>query len=107
MAYINHVFISGNVGKVESGMTQSTGVKAASFLLAVDSGGASGANTLWIRVNVYGKIAELVMQHLAKGDYVVVAGKLMQRRTAKGDVVTEVKGYRVDIIKKESRVIPK
>ena len=109
MPYINQVEISGNVAKVGISTT-SSGAKAAYFDVAIDSGpGYDPAfmmtNTVWIRVNCYNKVAEIVEKNLEKGDYVIVFGRLMSRKLKTGDcVVVEVKAKRVEIIKKQHRI---
>jgi single-stranded DNA-binding protein len=115
MAYINQVFISGNVGKVEVGETKTTSSAAASMVIAVENSVGNYepsfvfGNTVWVRVNCYGTVAKLVAQNVSKGDYVIVWGRLMSRRLKDGSAsVIEVKAHRVEVIKKGHRVsVPK
>jgi len=111
MAYINSVFISGNVGKVEVGETKTTQTTAASMVVAVENS-AGGydpsfvfSNTVWVRVNCYGTVADLVAKNVSKGDYVIVWGRLMSRRLKDGSgTALEIKAHRVEVIKKGHRI---
>jgi single-stranded DNA-binding protein len=74
----------------------------ANFNLAIDQGYGERKTTAWVRVSVFGKLAE-AMQHLTKGDLVEVHGSRFQvavwsaqDKTPMGQL--EVTAQRVDFI---------
>lgn len=74
---VNEVTIAGNVsGPIKYGETGG-GDAACSFVLAIDKG---TANTTWVRINVYNGLVKVCEAKLEKGQYVIVAGELMNRQ---------------------------
>jgi single-stranded DNA-binding protein len=83
MVSLNFVMMSGNVGSVNIGKT-GVGVSAFSMMLAIDQ---RNNETIWVRVNVYGSLAKKCADKVAKSDYVVVTGELMDRKKSNDDSV--------------------
>ena len=92
---MNHVIISGNLGKDPE--IRAFGERSkASFSVAVSKRvkGASGEwedKVTWINVAVWGSNAQMKMlDGLCKGSSVVVAGEIDSRKNEQGQVWTEV-----------------
>lgn len=76
-----------------------SGDKACSFRLAIEQNHKA---TVHIRVNAYGGIVDVVRRRrLSEGDFCVVSGELMNRRSRGQDLLTEVRA--VDIAIPQSR----
>ena len=81
---VNKVMIVGRLGADPEMKTLSSGQTVTNFNVAtgenwVDRDGQKQERTEWHRVVVWGKLAEVCAQHLAKGRQVFVEGKLQTR----------------------------
>lgn len=98
MANLNRTMIIGNVGKpVELRYTPS-GNAVGNFTVAVNSfftkaDGEKQQDTEWFNVVVWGKLAEVCNQYLAKGKQVFVEGQMRTRSWEKDGV----KHYRTEL----------
>lgn len=115
MSY-QQIFIVGNVGsEVELRYTPS-GVAVCNFSLATNknytnSEGERATKTTWFRVSAWRKTAEIVSQHVTKGQQVLVVGEMDEARpwTDKdGNVKAslEVTAQNVTFLGKQDRVEP-
>ncbi len=80
----NRVQLIGNLGKAPEVKTFEGGRKKASFSIATNEKyrnalGVKIEATQWHNVIAWGKIAEIAEKYLAKGEQVVVQGKLINR----------------------------
>ena len=73
---MNNCIISGNLGSDPEIFYSQDGTPIASFNMAFKSGKKTG----WIKVSSFQKLAEIVEQHLKKGNHVVVSGSLDQEQ---------------------------
>lgn len=94
--------IRGRLGSEPQIRTTKTGEPVANFNLAIDQGYGERKTTAWVRVTVFGKLAE-AMQYLSKGDLVEahssrfqVAVWSAQDKTPMGQL--EVTAHRVNFI---------
>ena len=81
MSYTNIVVISGRVGGDIDLKTTSTGKSYASFSICINQdytnkNGEKVKKSNWVRVKVWGKLAELCAQYSGKGRLVNVTGEL-------------------------------
>lgn len=81
---VNKVMIVGRLGADPEMKTLSSGQTVTNFNVAtgenwVDRDGQKQERTEWHRIVVWGKLAEVCAQHLAKGRQVFVEGKLQTR----------------------------
>lgn len=81
---VNKVIIVGRLGADPEMKTLSSGQSVTNFNLAtsenwVDRDGQKQERTEWHRVVVWGKLAEICAQHLAKGRQVFIEGRLQTR----------------------------
>lgn len=81
---VNKVMIVGRLGADPEMKTLSSGQTVTNFNVAtgenwVDRDGQKQERTEWHRIVVWGKLAEICAQHLAKGRQVFVEGKLQTR----------------------------
>src|SRR6266581_3144558 len=104
MASLNKVILIGNLGRDPEVRYTQNGSAVANFTLATnevwtDKGGERQERTEWHRIVVWGKQAEIVREHLAKGKQVYVEGTLQTRqwddREGNKRTTTEVKAARV------------
>ena len=82
---VNKVLAIGNLGKDPEVRYMPSGQAMANFTLAVsdswtDKQGQKQERTEWIRVVVFGKVAELCGEYLAKGRQVYVEGRMQTRQ---------------------------
>ncbi|PYT15498.1 MAG: single-stranded DNA-binding protein, partial [Acidobacteria bacterium] len=75
MASLNKVILIGNLGRDPEVRYTQNGTAVANFTLATndvwtDKGGERQERTEWHRIVVWGKQAEIVREHLAKGKQV-------------------------------------
>jgi len=73
---MNNCIISGNLGSDPETFYTNDGTPITSFNMAFKSGKKTG----WIKVSSFQKLAEIVEQHLKKGNHVVVSGSLDQEQ---------------------------
>ncbi len=104
MASVNKVILIGNLGRDPEVRYTQNGTAVANFTLATnevwtDKGGERQERTEWHRIVVWGKQAEIVREHLAKGKQVYVEGSLQTRqwddREGNKRSTTEIKASRV------------
>ena len=89
-AYVsmNSVLVSGNVTTLNKGKT-AVDVPAVSLVVALAQ---RNGETIFARVNAYGRVALCCCERLKQKDYVVILGELMDRkRSNKDDVVMEIR----------------
>jgi len=84
MASFNKIIIVGHLGKDPEIRYMTDGTAVCNFSVATtekrkDRSGEMQENTLWFRVNVWGKQADAVNQYLSKGRQVYVEGRLSQQ----------------------------
>lgn len=85
MAGLNKVFLIGNLGSDPEVRFTPGGQAVANFSVAVneswtDKQGEKQERTEWVRIVAWGKLGELVGEHLAKGRQCHVEGKLQTRK---------------------------
>lgn len=104
MASVNKVILIGNLGRDPEVRYTQGGAAVANFTLATnevwtDKGGERQERTEWHRIVVWGKQAEIVREHLAKGKQVFVEGSLQTRqwddREGNKRTTTEIRAVRV------------
>jgi single-strand DNA-binding protein len=82
MASLNKVILIGNVGRDPEIRYLQSGDAVANFSLATseswkDKSGDKQERTTWHRVEVFGKVAEIVKQYVTKGSPLYVEGSLV------------------------------
>ena len=70
----------GRVGKNPEYSTSASGNGLAKFSLAVDDRDKGKDVTLWLNCVVFGRAAELCRDHVAKGDMLLIEGRLSENR---------------------------
>jgi single stranded DNA-binding protein len=80
MADINNVTFSGRLTKDAILKTLPTGSKLVAFDIANNTGWGDYAKTMYITVNLWGKVGESVLPHLKKATHVGIAGELEQQK---------------------------
>lgn len=75
MASMNKCIFIGNVTSDVDNRVCKTGLQIASFSIAVNEKGKQGDVTTFINIKVFGKLAEICKQYLAKGSSVLIEGK--------------------------------
>jgi single-strand DNA-binding protein len=84
MANLNVIFIAGNCGGDPEMRFTPEGTPVTTFNVAVDNGRFVGNEwkeaTDWFRIITFGKLAERVNERVAKGNPVLVSGKLKLNR---------------------------
>jgi single-strand DNA-binding protein len=104
MGTLNKVMLIGRLGRDPEERATSTGTRVSNFSLATDTfrGNNGDKTTEWHRIVVFGKVAEVCNQYLAKGRLVCVEGSLQTRSWEKppGEkhFMTEVVGSRVTFL---------
>ena len=71
------ITIAGNLGRDPEMRYMPDGTAVTSFSMAVSDGFGENKKTIWFRVNVWGKRAEVANQYLSKGSRVLVEGRLV------------------------------
>ena len=92
---VNLSVLLGNVGSEPEVRTTGSGTKVAKMSLATNDGWGDKEKTNWHRVVAFGKLADVVEQHVHKGDRLHVIGRIDYSQT------TDDKGntkYWTDII---------
>lgn len=93
---MNHITVIGNVGRQPEGLKYTAaGLAVLKFSLADTRGKDEQKKTSWYDIVVFGDQAEQVVEHIGKGDRIVVAGRLQVEDYEKKD---GTKGKRVEII---------
>ena len=68
--------IAGNLARDPEMRYMADGTAVTSFNVAVSDGWGDNKKTIWFKVNVWGKRAEVANQYLTKGSRVLVEGRL-------------------------------
>lgn len=116
-ASLNKVMLIGHVGKDPEMKYTQTNVAIANFSVATsesfkDKNGAKQERTEWHRVIAFSKLAEVMGEHLKKGQQIYVEGKLQTRswddaKSGQKRYATEVIAFNVQFLgKKEGGTIP-
>jgi single-strand DNA-binding protein len=97
---VNKVILVGNLGKDPEVKHTSGGNAVANFSVAcseswTDKSGQKQERTEWVRIVVWGKLAELCGQYLAKGRQVYLEGKLQTREWMNKE---NVKQYTTEVV---------
>lgn len=84
MSGLNKVLVIGNVGKAPEVRASKAGDSVCNFSVAVnekwkDKNGQMQERVEWVRIAVWGKLADLCGQYLQKGRQVYVEGRLQTR----------------------------
>jgi single-strand DNA-binding protein len=104
MASVNKVILIGNLGRDPEVKYTQSGTAVANLSVATnevwtDKAGQKQERTEWHRVVVWGKQAQVISEHLAKGKQVYVEGSLQTRswddREGNKRTTTEVRAVRV------------
>ena len=76
----NKVSLIGYVGRDPESRFTKTGKQVTSFSVATDTSWGKEKKTVWFRVSVWGKLAEICDQYVTKGKLVYVEGTLSEPR---------------------------
>lgn len=107
MASVNRVIILGNLGRdpeirnLASGDAVANLAIATSFKMKDKNTGEAVEKTEWHRVSLFGRMAELAGQYLAKGSSVYIEGRLQTRKYQKDGVdhyATEIVGENMQFV---------
>ncbi|ACD97116.1 single-stranded DNA-binding protein [Trichlorobacter lovleyi] len=107
MASLNKVMLIGNLGKDPEVRYTTSGQAVASFNLATsekfkNKSGDWEERTEWHRVTLWGKLAEIAGEYLAKGKTVYIEGRLQTRKWTDRDgndkYTTEIVGDRMQML---------
>ena len=84
MASVNKVILIGNLGRDPEMRYMPDGGAVASFSIACtenwkDKSGAKQEKTEWVRISIFGKLAEIAGEYLKKGAPVYLEGRLQTR----------------------------
>src|SRR5262245_6735199 len=83
MAGVNHCTFIGNAGRDPELRATGSGKSVCNFSLGVTE--RKGADTTWVNVVCFDKLAEVVQQYVTKGKQVYVAGRLQIRKYTSKD----------------------
>jgi single-strand DNA-binding protein len=107
MASLNKVMLIGNLGKDPEVRYTTSGQAVASFNLATsekfkNKSGEWEERTEWHRVTLWGKLAEIAGEYLAKGRTVYIEGRLQTRKWTDRDgndkYTTEIVGDKMQML---------
>lgn len=107
MASLNKVMLIGNLGKDPEVRYTTSGQAVASFNLATsekfkNKSGDWEERTEWHRVTLWGKLAEIAGEYLAKGKTVYIEGRLQTRKWTDRDgndkYTTEIVGDKMQML---------
>ena len=96
--YIN-VTAVGNLGKDPEVRSTASGVKVATFSIAVDQGYGDKARTEWVNVLCFDKLAELAEKYLKKGKGIALSGTL--QTSSWDDKQTGQKRYKTEVVARD------
>lgn len=107
MASVNKVIIVGNLGKDPEVRFMPSGEPVANLSIATTSSyknkqGEKVEETEWHRVSIFGKLAEIAGEYLAKGRTVYIEGKLKTRKYTDKDGVEK---FSTDIVASEMQML--
>jgi single-strand DNA-binding protein len=80
------ITLAGNLGRDPEMRYMQDGTAVTNFSVAVNDGYGDNKKTIWVRVSVWGKRAEVANQYLTKGSKILVEGRL--RTDANGNPQT-------------------
>lgn len=95
---MNHITVIGNVGRQPEGLKYTTKTAVLNFSIADTRGKDDQKKTSWYDIVVFGEQAESVVEHINKGDRIIVSGRLQVEDYEKKD---GTKGKRVEIVADE------
>ena len=72
----NKIIIAGNLGRDPESRFTNNGKQVTSFPLAVNNPFKKDDNPMWVKVSMWGRMAEVCNEHLEKGRAVLVEGRL-------------------------------
>ena len=96
--YIN-VTAVGNLGKDPEVRATGSGIKVATFSIAVDQGYGDKARTEWVNVLCFDKLAELAEKYLKKGKGIALSGTL--QTSSWDDKQTGQKRYKTEVVARD------
>jgi single-strand DNA-binding protein len=101
---MNRVFLIGRLTKEPEIRTTQSGLKVASFSLAINEGKNKEGQEIvqYFNLSAWDRLAEIVEQYVTKGVKVAVLGSLKNRSWDKPD---GTKGYATDITAKELEIL--
>ncbi len=76
MAGYSKVVLVGNLGKDPETRQTDSGLTVSNFSLAVNESYGGKTSTVWVKVVAWGKTAELVGKYVARGQTILVDGRL-------------------------------
>ena len=82
---MNNVSLIGRLGQHPELRATTGGKKVATFSIAVENRHRSDGEPDWVQIEVWGKTAEVIAEHKAKGDQVAVTGRLTSSQWETGD----------------------
>jgi single-strand DNA-binding protein len=86
MGTFQRLVACGRVGKSPELSTSGKGNAVAKFSLAVDDTERGEKTTLWLNCIAFGRTAELCRDHVARGDMLLIEGRLSESRYTKDGV---------------------
>lgn len=100
MASINKCIFIGNLGREPEMRYMPSGDAIANFSIACtenfkDKSGAKQERTEWIRIAMFGKLAEIAGEYLKKGSSVYIEGRMQTRKWQNKDGVDQ---YTTEIV---------
>ena len=107
MASLNKVMLIGNLGRDPEVRYTASGTAVASFSLATsekykNKSGESEERTEWHNITLWGRLAEIAGEYLAKGKTVYIEGRLQTRkwqdRDGKDRYTTEIVGEKMQML---------
>lgn len=110
MASVNKVIIIGNLGRAPELRYLASGDAVANLAIATSyktkdkNTGEQRELTEWHRITLFGRMAELASQYLAKGSSVYIEGRLQTRKYTDKDGVEK---YATDIIAEDMKFLDK
>ena len=81
------ITLAGNLGKDPEMKFMPDGSAVTTFSMAVSEGYGDSKHTIWFRVSIWGKRAEVANQYLSKGSKVLVDGRLKADKKTGGPAV--------------------
>ena len=72
----HNIILTGRTGAEPEVKTTKTGLKMASFSVAVDVKGKDKKVTIWPKITAFGALSDIVSQYVHKGSTVLVEGRL-------------------------------
>lgn len=92
---MNKVMLSGRLGQTPEDIAG-----GAKFNMATKDYNGENETTLWTRVVVFGKQADLCKQYLTKGSLVLITGRLNNQKKEDGTIRTSVIADHVEFVLK-------